>query len=106
MVADRAQHVAEVVAPALAEGRWVVSDRFTASTLAYQGYGRGLPLDELRVLADWASRGLTPDLTVLIDVPVDVAEGRFAPEQADRIEAAARGFRAAGGRRLPRLGGR
>jgi dTMP kinase len=93
MVADRAQHVAEVVAPALAEGRWVVTDRFTASTLAYQGYGRGLPLEELRALANWASRGLTPDLTVLIDVPVDVAEGRFVPEQADRIEAAARGFR-------------
>lgn len=94
MVADRAQHVAEVVAPALAEGRWVVTDRFTASTLAYQGFGRGLPLDELRDLVNWASRGVTPDLTVLIDVPVDVAEGRSAPEQADRIEAAARSFRA------------
>ena len=55
MVADRAQHVAEVVAPALADGRWVVTDRFSASTLAYQGYGRGLHLAELRALADWAT---------------------------------------------------
>jgi len=93
MVADRAQHVAEVVAPALADGRWVVTDRFTASTLAYQGYGRGLPLPELRALADWASGGLAAHLTVLIDMPVEVAERRFPPEQADRIEGSARGFR-------------
>jgi dTMP kinase len=93
MVADRAEHVAEVVAPALADGRWVVTDRFSASTLAYQGYGRGLPLGELRTLADWASGGLAADLTVLIDVPVEVGESRFPPEQADRIEGSAREFK-------------
>ncbi len=93
MLADRAQHVSEVVAPALADGRWVVTDRFTASTLAYQGYGRGLPMKELRALADWAGGGLAADLTVLIDVPVEVAESRFPSERADRIEGAAREFR-------------
>jgi dTMP kinase len=93
MVADRAQHVTEVIAPALSEGRWVVTDRFSASTLAYQGYGRGLDPSELRTLAEWASRGLDPDLTLLIDIPVDVAERRFPPEQADRIEAQTRPIR-------------
>jgi dTMP kinase len=93
MVADRAQHVAEVVGPALDEGRWVVTDRFSASTLAYQGYGRGLPLTELRTLVDWASGGLTPDLTILLDIPVEVAETRRRPDQADRIEAATREVR-------------
>lgn len=92
MVADRAQHVAEVIAPAMAEGHWVVTDRFSASTLAYQGYGRGLDLAELRVLVDWASGGLTPDLTVLVDVPVEVADSRLSKE-ADRIEAETRSVR-------------
>ena len=92
MVADRAQHVAEVVAPSLAQGRWVVTDRFSASTLAYQGYGRGLDLSELRALVDWATAGLTPDLTVLVDVPVEVAESRLS-ERPDRIEAETRPFR-------------
>jgi dTMP kinase len=103
MVADRAEHVAEIVAPTLADGRWVVTDRFTASTLAYQGYGRGLPLGELRILTDWASGGLVADLTVLIDVPVEVGESRFPAEQADRIEGSAREFKervAEGYRRL------
>ncbi len=94
MAADRAQHVAEVVAPALAAGRWVVTDRFSASMLVYQGYGRGLDLGDLRRLSQWSSGGLEPDLTVLVDVPVEVAEGRFPPERADRIESAMRGARA------------
>jgi dTMP kinase len=93
MVADRAQHVSEVIAPALSGGQWVVTDRFSASTVAYQGYGRGLDPSELRSLAEWASRGLAPDLTLLIDVPVEVAEGRFPAEQADRIEAQTRPIR-------------
>ena len=92
MVADRAQHVAEIVAPAMAEGHWVVTDRFSASTLAYQGFGRGLVLSELRVLADWATAGLAPDLTVLVDVPVEVAESRLTGD-ADRIEAETRSVR-------------
>ena len=60
MAADRAQHVAEVVGPALAAGRWVVTDRFSGSTLAYQGYGRGLDLGELRRLVDWATAASCP----------------------------------------------
>jgi len=108
MVADRAQHVAEVVAPALAEGRWVVTDRFTASTLAYQGFGRGLDLAELRRLADWSSAGVRPDLSVLVEVPVEVAEGRLPSGEVDRIEAETRSVRrrvAEGYRELAREGG-
>jgi dTMP kinase len=86
MAADRAQHVAEVVAPALAAGRWVVTDRFSGSTLAYQGYGRGLDLDELRLLVGWATGGLAPDLNVLVDVPLAVAQARRQTGQNDRLE--------------------
>src|SRR5262249_46273467 len=71
-VADRAQPVAEGVAPALKAGRNVVSDRYFGSTLAYQGYGRGLPIAELRQLSSWASDNLWPDLVVLLDVPREV----------------------------------
>ncbi|MGH9112440.1 MAG: dTMP kinase [Acidimicrobiales bacterium] len=69
MAADRAQHVAEVVRPALAAGRHVVSDRYVGSTLAYQGYGRGLDLALLRSLNEIASQGIIPDLTFLLDLP-------------------------------------
>jgi dTMP kinase len=86
LAADRAQHVAEVVGPALAAGRWVVSDRFSGSTLAYQGYGRGLDLDDLRRLVDWATGGIEPDLNVLVDVPLEVARGRRAAGTDDRLE--------------------
>jgi dTMP kinase len=78
MAADRAQHVAEVVRPALAGGRHVVSDRYVGSSLAYQGFGRGLPVDEVRRLSAWATRGLEPDLVVLLDVPETVAATRVA----------------------------
>jgi len=78
MAADRAEHVALVVEPALAAGVWVVSDRFSGSTLAYQGYGRGLSTAELRSVTDWATSGLAPDLSILVDVPVDVAQARLA----------------------------
>ncbi len=86
MAADRAQHVAEVVGPALEGGRWVVTERFSASTLAYQGYGRGLDLDELRRLVVWAAGGVTPDLTVLLDVPTELTRRRLDPDDADRLE--------------------
>ena len=86
MAADRAEHVAAVVAPALAAGEWVVSDRFSGSTLAYQGYGRGLNPAELAGLVDWATAGLSPDLSILVDVPVDVAQTRLAKTAPDRLE--------------------
>ena len=86
MAADRAEHVAVVVAPALAAGEWVVSDRFSGSTLAYQGYGRGLDTAELARLVDWATAGLAPDLSILVDVPVELARSRLAPSAPDRLE--------------------
>ena len=86
MAADRAEHIAEIVAPALVAGEWVVSDRFSGSTLAYQGYGRGLPTQELRRVVDWATGGLAPDLSILIDVPVAVAQARLVATDPDRLE--------------------
>ncbi|MHB8438264.1 MAG: dTMP kinase [Acidimicrobiales bacterium] len=87
MAADRAQHVAEVLIPTLSSGRWVVSDRFSASTLAYQGYGRGIDILDLRALVYFATGGLEPDLTVLVDVPASVAAGRRQDNEVDRFEA-------------------
>ena len=66
-LAARAQLVRNVIEPALASGKWVLSDRFSDSTFAYQGYGRGLPLDVLRLANDFACDGLKPDLTLLLD---------------------------------------
>jgi dTMP kinase len=86
MAADRAEHVAAVLEPALAAGAWVVSDRYAGSTIAYQGYGRGLDLEALRGLVAWATGGLAADLSVLVDVPVAVAAARLAPSRADRLE--------------------
>lgn len=90
LAADRAQHVSEVIRPALAAGRDVVSDRYAGSSLAYQGYGRDLGLSEMRRLSDWASAGLWPDLVILLEVPVAVAKRRLAATGAgpDRLEAA------------------
>jgi dTMP kinase len=101
MAADRAQHVTEVVRPALEAGRHVVSDRYIGSTLAYQGFGRGLAVPELRRLSVWAAGGLWPDLIILLDLPMPVALGRLGSDP-DRLEAAgeefhdrvARGYRA------------
>ncbi|HEY0518775.1 MAG TPA: dTMP kinase [Ilumatobacteraceae bacterium] len=84
--ADRAQHIDEVVAPALAAGRHVVSDRSVYSALAYQGYGRCLPLDEIRRINDWAIESRWPDLVVLIDTPTEVLERRMRGRQLDRFE--------------------
>jgi len=94
VAADRAQHVSEVVLPALEKGRWVVTDRFSASTLAYQGYGRGLDVGELRRLVSWAAAGVAPDLTVVLDVPVAVARERLDLDGAgaDRLERLDAGF--------------
>ena len=89
--AARAQHVAEVIGPALAAGRLVVADRFIASSLAYQGYGRGLEVDDIRRINEWATGGLWPDLVVLLDVAPEVAAARFADDR-DRLEAAGDAF--------------
>jgi len=86
VAADRAQHVAEVVRPALDQGLWVVTERFSGSTLAYQGYGRGLDLEELRTLVSWASGGIDPDLTIMLDVPPVLARRRLDLDRADRME--------------------
>jgi dTMP kinase len=89
MAAARAEHVSTVIRPALAAGRDVVSDRYSGSSLAYQGYGRGLPLEEVRHLSDWATGGLWPDLTVLLTVDgVEVEARQFlAGVRFDRLEA-------------------
>ena len=83
--ADRAQHLAEVVEPALAEGRDVITDRSYGSTLAYQGHGRGQSLDELMRLVEWSSGGLLPDIVVLITVSAETADSRLG-EYRDRME--------------------
>lgn len=107
-LADRAQHVAEVIRPALEAGQIVLCDRYTDSTLAYQGYGRGLDPEKLRHVNDLATGGLTPDLTLLMDLPVTVgleraglrnqrqgtvlSEGRFDAESVDFHERVRQGY--------------
>lgn len=91
MLAARAQHMAEVVGPEQSHGRTVICDRFNHSTLAYQGYGRGLDLADLRRMCSWASRGIWPDLVVFLDVPPAVARARRAGP-ADRLEEAGEDF--------------
>jgi dTMP kinase len=90
--ASRAEHVAKVIRPAVEAGEEVVCDRFIASSLAYQGYGRELVVDEVAWINDWGTGGLRPDLTILVDVPVDVAVQRMGDE-LDRLEAVSEDFR-------------
>lgn len=99
-LAARAQLVENVIRPALASCKWVVSDRFSDSTFAYQGYGRGMSLDVIRVANDFACAGIAPDLTLLLDVSPDAAARRMRSREAatmteaDRIERAGDEFHA------------
>ena len=86
IAADRAQHLATVVAPALAAGRDVVSDRSVYSSLAYQGYGRGIDLDRLTAVNGWAIDGRWPDLVILLEVPIETIERRLRARDLDRFE--------------------
>lgn len=88
MFAARREHIAQVIEPALDRGDWVVCDRFTDASFAYQGGGRGLPRAKLAVLESWVQGGLQPDLTFLFDVPVEVAHRRVVgmARELDRFE--------------------
>lgn len=87
MFASRREHLAQVIEPALARGDWVISDRFTDATFAYQGGGRKLALDKLAVLEQWVHPHLQPDLTLLFDVPLAVARARLdATRELDKFE--------------------
>lgn len=94
IAADRAQHLQEVIRPALLAGRHVVSDRSAHSSLAYQGYGRGMPVDVVRRTNDWALDGTWPDIVLLIDVPTDVLAERMSDRELDRFEQADDAFHA------------
>ncbi|HYD60092.1 MAG TPA: dTMP kinase [Noviherbaspirillum sp.] len=87
MFASRREHIAQVIEPALQRGDWVISDRFTDATFAYQGGGRRLALDKLEALERWVHPHLQPDLTLLFDVPLDVARARLdATRELDKFE--------------------
>lgn len=88
MFAARREHLAVVIIPALSAGRWVISDRFTDATFAYQGGGRGLAHEKLAVLEHWVQGGFQPDLTLFFDLPVRVARERLAASEVnlDRFE--------------------
>ncbi len=93
LVAARRDHVARVIALSLAQGVWVVSDRFANSTIAYQGYGRGVALEDLAILHRIALGDFVPDLTVILDLPVEIGLARAAARSpADRFERLDRNF--------------
>ncbi len=94
VAADRAQHIDEVVRPALADGRHVVSDRSVYSSLAYQGYGRGLDLADVRTINTWAMHSAWPDLVVFIDVDEVSLAQRMRSRNLDRFERAGDAFHA------------
>jgi len=87
MFAARLEHIEQVIKPALQRGTWVVSDRFSDASFAYQGGGRGVPLIKLEQLESWVHEGLQPDLTLLFDIPIEVARQRLANNATlDRFE--------------------
>ncbi|HFC53203.1 MAG TPA: dTMP kinase [Gammaproteobacteria bacterium] len=87
MFAARAQHIAQLIHPALERGQWVLCDRFTDATYAYQGGGRGVPRGRIAALESWVQQGLEPDLTLLLDLPVEQGMARAGRRSApDRFE--------------------
>ena len=90
-LADRAQHIDCIIKPALKEGKIILCDRHTDSTVAYQGYGRGLDLDRINLLNDIATNGLKPDLTIVFDIDVETSMQRVGKEK-DRMESAGTDF--------------
>ena len=93
MFAGRAQHLAHIIKPALIAGQWVVCDRFTDASYAYQGGGRGIPVERIAALEQWVQAGLHPDCTLLFDVPVEVGLARIQQRAShDRIEQEQMGF--------------
>jgi len=77
MFASRREHLDKVILPALAQGKWVISDRFTDASFAYQCGGRGIAEERLRILEDWVHQGFQPDITLLFDVPVEIGQQRL-----------------------------
>jgi dTMP kinase len=93
MFAARREHLADIIEPALSRGDWVISDRFTDASFAYQGGGRGLSRAKLETLEQWVQEDLRPDLTLVFDVPVEVASARLAQSRVpDKFEAENRAF--------------
>lgn len=89
----RAEHIAKVIKPALEKGQWVLCDRFTDATFAYQGGGRGLPFERIEQIENWVQGDLRPDLTILLDAPVEVGMARAAARsEADRFEREPKAF--------------
>ena len=95
--AARMEHLQKVIRPAMESGTWVVCDRFTDASYAYQGGGRGMDPERIRVLESWVQQGLQPDLTIVLDVPVDVGRSRADARgsDSDRFESQAAGFKEA-----------
>ena len=87
MFASRREHIDKVIVPALEKGIWVLSDRFTDATFAYQGGGRGIAPERLQTLENWVQSGLQPDLTLLFDVPLEISRERLSHNMSlDRFE--------------------
>tara|TARA_Y100001968_G_scaffold55422_1_gene46647 strand:+ start:1278 stop:1928 length:651 start_codon:yes stop_codon:yes gene_type:complete len=90
--ADRAQHISQIIQPALAKGDWVLSDRFSGSTTAYQGYGRQLDMHIIKRLEKIATQGISPDITLWLDIGVDESLKRRHQQVNDRIESEGKDF--------------
>lgn len=93
MFAARAEHLARIILPALNAGKWVLCDRFTDASYAYQGGGRGIDMARIQALEEWVQQGLKPDLTLLLDLPIETGLGRAGQRsEPDRFEAEQHAF--------------